>query len=55
VVTEWFHEHENDLNHLPWPSQSEWCRIPPIEFQTRVESMPRYIESVLARGGPTPF
>ena len=32
----------------------EWCRIPPIEFQTLVESMPWCIEAVLvARGGPT--
>jgi hypothetical protein len=31
----------------------EWCHIPPIEFQTLVESMPRHIEAVLAaRGGP---
>ena len=22
VVTEWFVEHENDVNHVPWPSQS---------------------------------
>ena len=33
----------------------EWCRIPPIEFQPLVESMPRSIEAVLARGGPTPY
>ena len=33
----------------------EWCRIPPIKFQTLVESLPRYIEAVLTRGGPTPY
>ena len=22
VVTEWFDEHENNVNHMPWPSQS---------------------------------
>ena len=33
----------------------ELCHIPPIEFQT-LESMPRYIEVVLAaRGGPMPY
>jgi hypothetical protein len=29
VVTEWFDEHENDVNHMPWPSQSPdpaWSR-----------------------------
>ena len=61
MVTEWFDEHEHDVNHMPWLSQSpdlnpiehlwdippqstkqqmiefiveEWCRIPPIDFQT---------------------
>ena len=70
VVPEWFDEHKNYLNHMPWPAQSldlnqiehlweilnqrlrqrfpppstkhhimkflleEWCRIPPVEFQT---------------------
>ena len=33
----------------------EWCCFPPIEFQTLVESIPRFIEAVLARGGPTPY
>jgi hypothetical protein len=34
----------------------ELSYIPPIEFQTLVESMPRCIEAVLAaRGGPTPY
>ena len=33
----------------------EWCRIPPIEFQTLVESMPRCMEAVMARDGPTPY
>ena len=34
----------------------EWCHIPPIEFQTLVESMPRQIEAVLeAHGGPMPY
>jgi hypothetical protein len=28
----------------------EWCPIPPIEFQTLEESMPRPIEAVLACG-----
>ena len=91
VVTEWFDEHANDLNPMPWPSQSpdlnpiehlweilewhlrqrfpppstkyqkitflmeEWCCISPIEFQTIVEYIPRCIEAVLARGGPTPY
>ena len=26
----------------------EWCRVPPIEFQTLVESMPRRTEAVVA-------
>ena len=30
----------------------EWCHIFPIEFQTIVESMPRYIDAVMAHGGP---
>ena len=29
--------------------------LPPREFQTLVESMPRCIEAVLARGGPTTY
>jgi hypothetical protein len=29
VVTEWFHEHENDVNHMPWPCQSP--NLNPIE------------------------
>ena len=29
----------------------EWCRIPRIEFQTLVESMPRCIEAVLVCDG----
>ena len=33
----------------------EWCRLPPIEFQTLVESTRRCIEAVLARGDPTPY
>ena len=34
----------------------EWCCIPPIEFQTLVESVPMCIEAVLAaRGGPMPY
>ena len=33
----------------------EWCHIPPIEFQTLVEAMPRCIEAVLDPGGPTPY
>jgi hypothetical protein len=33
----------------------ELYHIPPIEFQTLVESMPRSIEDVLVRGGPTPY
>ena len=34
----------------------EWCRIPPAEFQTLGESMPRRIQAVLAKcGGPTPY
>jgi hypothetical protein len=49
--------------HFPPPSTKhqitehlveEWCRFAPIEFQTLVESMPRYIEAILARGFPTP-
>ena len=91
VVTEWFDEHENDVKHMPWLSQSpdlnpfehlweilerrlrqrfpppstkhqimeflmeEWCHIPPIEFQTLVESMPRCIEAITARDAPTPY
>ena len=81
MVAEWFDEHENDVSHMPWPSQSpdlnpiehlweilerrlrqimeflieEWCRIPPVEFQTLVESMPRQIEAVLERSRPTPY
>ena len=30
----------------------EWCRIPPVGFQTLVESMPRCFEAVLPRSGP---
>ena len=30
----------------------EWCRVPPIEFQTHVESIPRCIEAVLFPVGP---
>ena len=34
----------------------EWCRIPPIEFQTLVEAMPRGNEAVLAaRDGQMPY
>ena len=34
----------------------EWFGIPPIEFQTLVESMPMHIEAVLAaRGGPMAY
>ena len=33
----------------------EWGRIPPIEFQTLVESMPRCIEAVLAQSGAMPY
>ena len=86
MVTEWFDEHENDVNQMQRPSQSsdlhpiehtwdilewsprqgfpppstkllmeEWCRIPPIEFQILVESMPRCIEAVLTCGDPTPY
>ena len=34
----------------------EWSHIPPIEFQTLVESLPRCIEAVLAAcGGPTQY
>jgi hypothetical protein len=33
----------------------EWCHIPPIEFQTLVESMPRGIEAVLARVNQSPI
>ena len=33
----------------------EWRHIPPIEFQTLIESIPRCIEAVLARGGPMPY
>ena len=29
MVTEWFDEHENDVNHMPWPSQSQ--DLNPIE------------------------
>jgi transposase len=29
VVTEWFDEHDNYLNHMPWPSQSP--DLKPIE------------------------
>ena len=35
----------------------KWCRIPPTEFQTQVESMPRCIEAVPVARGPikTPY
>jgi hypothetical protein len=34
----------------------EWCRFPPIEFQTVVEPMPRCIDAILvARVYPTPL
>jgi len=34
----------------------EWCHIPHAEFQTLVDSMPWYIQAVLATyGGPTPY
>jgi transposase len=33
----------------------ERCRTSPVEFQTLLESMPRRIEPVLARGDPTPY
>ena len=33
-----------------------WCRIPPAEFQTLVDSMPRCMQGVLAaRGGPMSY
>ena len=51
--------------HFPPPStkhpimqflMEECCLLPPLEFQTLVESMPWHIEAVLAaRGGPTPY
>ena len=77
--------HENNVNHMQWPSQSqnlnpiehsweilerfpptikhdmmeflveEWCRIRRIELQTLVQSIPKCIEAVLVRGGPTPY
>ena len=78
--TEKFDEHENDVNHMLWLSQSpdlnpvkhlweilEWrpfsttinktsnTPIPPIEFQTLVEYMPRHIEAVLVCGVPMPY
>ena len=87
VVAQWFDEHDADVIHMSWPSQSadmnpvehlwdilgrslrqrlpppsnrwesidflveEWCRIPPAEFQTLVDSMPRCIQTVLAARG----
>ena len=33
----------------------EWCRIPPIEFPTPVESMPRCIKAGMACRDPTPY
>ena len=33
----------------------EWCRIPPIEIQKLVASMPMPIETVLAHGGHMPY
>jgi hypothetical protein len=45
------HQISTQLN--TWEILEEWCRIPPIEFQTLVESMPRCIEAVVAaHGGP---
>ena len=33
----------------------QWCCIPPIDFQTLVESMPRCIEAILVRGDQCPI
>jgi hypothetical protein len=33
----------------------EWCCMPPTKFQTLIESIPRCIEAVLARGGPITY
>jgi hypothetical protein len=44
MVTEWFHEHENNVNHIPWLSQSP--NLNPIEHQreysTNINRTPNY-------------